>query len=254
MEFRIESDDLLNADSRCLQQYRNDVTTQKGEDGIFAEIFKRIGVHHSIVCDVGASDGFIFSNSWRFVNEEGWSGILVEGDATTFQSLVECYKDKESYNRVCLVAALVNTSTTTLDSIIDASSIPEDFDLLSIDVDGTDWHIWNSLVKYKPRVVCMEFNPAIPNNVYYVQDDDVGTQKGSSLRAMIELGKDKGYELVATTDFNAIFVRDEYYPLFGIADNSIHAMHSPGGYESVMFQFYDGTTGKGGALEPLWTR
>ena len=143
---------------------------------------------------------------------------------------------------------------TTLDSIIDASGVPEDFDLLSIDVDGIDWHIWNSLVKYKPRVVCIEFNPSMPNNVFYVQDDDVSTQKGSSLRAMIELGKDKGYELVATTELNAIFVREELFPLFEIEDNSIHAMHAPGGYEAVTFQFYDGTSGKGGMLEPLWTR
>jgi len=252
MEFKIESNDLLKPASRVLQQYRHDVTTQTGEDGIFAEVFKRIGVKHSIVCDVGASDGLIYSNSWVLVNE-GWSGILIEGDRSRFDSLVECYKDKDSYNRVVLVNALVD-SATTLDSIIDASAVPEDFDFLSIDVDGIDWHIWKSLVKYKPRVVCIEFNPSMPNNVFYVQDEDVSVQKGSSLRAMIALGKEKGYELVATTDFNAIFVRDEYFPLFGIADNSIHAMHSPGGYEAVTFQFYDGTNGKGGMLEPLWTR
>ena len=253
MEFRIESNDLLNPASRVLQAYRNDVTTQKGEDGIFAEIFKRIGVKHMIVCDVGASDGLVFSNSWVMVNNEKWSGILVEGDSTTFQSLTDYYKGKEAYKRLALINALVDKNTT-LDSIIGASNAPDDFDFLSIDVDGIDWHIWNSLVNYKPRVVCIEFNPSMPNSVYYVQDDDCTVQKGSSLRAMIELGKEKGYQLVATTDFNAIFVRDEYFPLFEIEDNSIYEMHTPGAYEAVMFQFYDGTSGKGGMLEPLWTR
>lgn len=252
MEFRLESNDLLNPASRILQQYKHDITTQRGEDGIFEEVFRRIGVKYSVVCDVGASDGFVYSNSWVLVNNENWSGILVEGDKARFQSLVECYKDKNSFSRVALVNALVD-EVTTLDSIIDASGVPEDFDFLSIDVDGTDWHIWKSLVKYKPRVVCIEFNPSMQNNVFYVQDNDSSVQKGSSLRAIIELGKEKGYELVATTDFNAMFVRAEYFPLFEIGDNSIHAMHSPGGYEAVTFQFYDGTVGKGGMLEPIWS-
>ena len=252
MEFRLESNDLLNPASRVLQEYKGDVTTQRGEDGIFAEIFRRIGVKHSIVCDVGASDGLIYSNSWVLINNENWSGILIEGDRARFESLVECYKGSESFSRVALVNALVD-KVTTLDSIIDTSGAPEDFDFLSIDVDGTDWHIWDSLKKYKPRVVCIEFNPSMQNNVFYVQDNDVLVQKGSSLRAMIELGKAKGYELVATTDFNAVFVTAEYFPLFEIEDNSIHAMHAPGGYEAATFQFYDGTVGKGGMLEPIWS-
>ena len=253
MEFRIESNDLLNPASRILQAYRSDIKTQKGEDGIFAEIFKRIGVAHMVVCDVGASDGLVYSNSWALVNNDNWSGILIEGDPTTFDSLVECYKDKAAYDRVFLVNALVNKDNT-LDSIISNSNAPEDFDLLSIDVDGIDWHIWNSLENYKPRVVCIEFNPSMPNHVYYIQENDCSVQKGSSLRAMIDLARHKGYQLVATTDFNAIFVRDDYYSLFPIVDNGIYAMHDPGAYQSVMFQFYDGTIGKGGMLEPLWTR
>lgn len=252
MEFRLEDNDLLNSDSRVLQKYRGNITTQKGEDGIFAEIFKRIDdgfVRHKIVCDVGASDGILYSNSWALINHENWHGVLVESDKTKFQALDKYYK---SVDCVACVNALVG-NVTTLDSILDAYSAPEDFDFLSIDVDGTDWHIWNSLVNYKPRVVCIEFNPSMQHNVFYVQENDDSIRKGSSLRAIIELGKNKGYELVATTDFNAMFVRDEYFPLFEIEDNSIYAMHSTNGYAAVLFQFYDGTACKGGMLDKLWS-
>ena len=46
--------------------------------------------------------------------------------------------------------------------------VPKDLDFLSIDVDGCDLHIFHSLQKYKPRVVCIEFNHFIGNDVYYI--------------------------------------------------------------------------------------
>ena len=249
MEFRIESSDLLKSDSRLLQEYRKNTKTQFGEDGVFAEIFNRMGVKHSVCCDVGASDGVVFSNSWRFINECGWRGVLIEGDSDRVDALIDCYENNE---RVSLVGAMVDSTGATLDSILSQLDIPHDFDFLSIDVDGIDWHIWESLSGYRPRVVCIEFNPSMQNNVHYVQDADTSIQQGSSLRAMIKLGNKKGYELVATTDVNAIFVIREEFAQFGIEDNSIHSMHSPGGYESVLFQFYDGKTMRGGQLDRIW--
>lgn len=59
--------------------------------------------------------------------------------------------------------------------------------------------IWESLEDYYPKVVVIEHNPTIPNNIIYIQEKDVSIQRGSSLRALVELGKSKGYELVATT-------------------------------------------------------
>ena len=44
------------------------------------------------------------------------------------------------------------------------------FDFLSIDVDGCDYYLFESLTKYKPKLICIEYNPTIPNDVEFIQE------------------------------------------------------------------------------------
>lgn len=99
------------------------------------------------------------------------------------------------------------------------------FDVISIDIDGNDWHVWNSLIKHRPRVVIIEFNPRIPNDVSFVQAANFEVSEGCSLLSLIELGKSKEYELICANVLNAIFVVKEEFDKFGIEDNSIDAMY-----------------------------
>jgi hypothetical protein len=55
----------------------------------------------------------------------------------------------------------------------------------------------------------------------------MATYQGSSCKALVELGRQKGYELVCTTTFNAFFIRRDFYPLFAIPDNSLDLMREP---------------------------
>ena len=116
---------------------------------------------------------------------------------------------------------------------------PIDLDLLSIDVDGNDWQIWKAIEVYRPRVVLIEFNPSIPNEVYFVQSADTSVNQGNSLRAMIELGRTKGYSLVCVAGMDAYFVLDELYSAFNIPDNDIDNMFCAA--QTVLWQGYDGT-------------
>ena len=56
---------------------------------------------------------------------------------------------------------------------------------------GADYHLWASLqdTSYAPKVVVIEFNPTIPNNVLFVQEKRTNVHHGASLRALIALGK-----------------------------------------------------------------
>ena len=65
--------------------------------------------------------------------------------------------------------------------------------------------------------------------------------QGSSLAALVRLGTKKGYELVSVTNLNAIFVRKEYFPAFGIADNSPEALFTDRSCQTSLFSLYDGT-------------
>lgn len=145
-------------------------------------------------------------------------------------------------------------------AILKKTPIPTDFELLSIDVDGTDYAIWNGLKEYFPKVVVIEFNPTIPNEVEFVQEDSASVNHGNSLASLVKLGKHKGYELAATTVNNAFFVRKDLFPLLNIQDNSLHQLRSADTRITYFFSGHDGTVFLAGHQKldlqkiPLWAR
>lgn len=248
---KLYKNERVKPESAYLQKFQKNVTSQFGEDGVIEKIFEIMGASNRWCVEFGAWDGKKFSNSWSLINNQGWKAVLIEGNKDRYQELTQNYAGNPNviaFNRMVSMQAGENS----LDTILGQTPIPIDLDFLCIDIDGCDWQVWKSLTKYQPRLVSVEFNPSIPNNVHFVQDDDMSITHGSSLRAMIELGQEKGYELVATTTCNGFFVRREDFGKFGIKDNSIDAMHSLEGYESFFFQLYDGTVVLTGNTTMLW--
>ena len=239
-------------ESTYLDVVRRNVTSQAGEDGLIQRIFSMIGASNKWCVEFGAWDGRHFSNSWNLLANKNWRGVLIEGDSARCAELRNTHAGHDGVHAVNRFVGL--DAPDTLDAILAETPTPVDFDFLSIDVDGVDWHIWRTLVRYRPRLVVIEFNPSIPNDVYFVQDADPAVHHGSSLLAMIELGKEKRYQLVATTPINALFVREDLFEVFEIADNDIDAMHSPAEFESGIFQLYDGTLMIARCRRLLWAQ
>ncbi len=224
---------------KSLVEYKSDVTSQGGEDGIIAEIFNRIGSTNKWCSEFGASNGIHDSNSYNLIVNLGWSGVLIEADLTYFEKLAALYK--ENGNVHCVNEFVDFEGEHSLDSIYSRTPIPKDFDLISIDIDGSDYHIWDSLKKYQPRVVVIEYNPTIPNEVEFVQPKNMKVFQGSGLRSLVSLGREKGYELIAVNDTNAFFVLRELFSLCGVEDNSLETLHTDTTYQTRLFQLYDGT-------------
>ena len=174
---------------------------------------------------------------------------MIEADSGKFKELVDIYA---AYPGVTAINRLVDfEGPDCLDAILAEAGAPRNFGLVSIDIDGNDYHVWESLVDHTPEIVVIEFNPTIPNDVEYVQDRSFDLNIGCSLLALINLGKQKGYELVATTMVNAFFVRAEKYPLFGIDDNFIGVMHTPA-QDGRTFQGMDGSIHVIGMDTMIW--
>ncbi len=106
--------------------------------------------------------------------------------------------------------------------------------------------------KYHPKMICIEFNPTIPTDVRFVQRADISVNQGSGLLPLVELGKEKGYELVAVLPFNAFFVDSKYYPLFGIDDNKPETLRKDLSRITYLFSGYDGTTFLDGCKQLPW--
>lgn len=105
---------------------------------------------------------------------------------------------------------------------------------------------------YDPKVVMIEFNPSMSADIEFVQLRDIKVNHGSSLLSLTKLGKQKGYELVATTDINAFFVKKNYFELFGIKDNAPCIIYKERKYETRLLQLYDGSLVLYGCKRLLW--
>jgi len=236
--------------STNLLDYNRNITSEHGEDGVIEKIFQIIGEGEKWCVELGALNGVHGSNVWRLLKEQGWPGVLIEADRTYFEKLQREYAGIERAH--CVNAFVSFEGEHSLDRIFAQTPLPHTFDLLSLDIDGNEYHLWDSLTKYRPRVMVVEFNPSIPNEVSFIQPRDMKVFQGSSLRAFVELGKRKGYELIATNEINAFFVLKELFPKFGITDNSIDTLHTDHTYETKLFQLYDGTLKIAGYKRLIW--
>ena len=222
---------------RLLDQAKN-VYSQMGEDGVLAAILEKLGTRDKWCVEFGAWDGQHFSNTCNLIENDGYSAVLIEGSKARFEDLL---KRHGKNSRVFPLNQLVGFNQNDgLDSLLANIPIPKNFDLLSIDIDGNDYHVWNAVSAYVPKVVCIEFNPTIPTELDFVQQADPMVTQGASLLALTRLAAKKDYELVAVTAWNAIFVRSEYFPLFEIANNQPAALREDVSTVTHIFCGYDG--------------
>ncbi len=190
-----------------LNDYAKSVTSQYGEDGMIHEIFRRLpGDDSARWCvEFGAWDGKHLSNSWSLWNQLGWHAVLIEGEKSRLDALARSTAEMPTVETI--LAYVANAGPNSLDSLLKSSEIPADFDVLSIDIDGDDYWIWEGLNEYSPKVVVIEYNESFPASLSFVQEP--GDYCGSSARAIYDLGLNKGYSLVALTRANLIFIRND---------------------------------------------
>jgi len=226
------------------------VTSQYGEDGIIEKVLEVIGENDKWCVEFGSWDGRKCSNTFHLIDQKKYSAVLIEGSRKRFKDLLATFRDN---GRVIPVNAYVGFGAKDgLDSILSQTDIPANFDVLSIDIDGNDYHVWQAVTGYKPKVVVIEFNPTIPPSVEFVQPADPRRCQGSSLLSTSKLAQAKGYELVCVTKTNAIFVDAKYFPRFGIEDNSVEVLMTDLSSITYVFCGYDGTVFLGGCGRMPW--
>lgn len=185
------------------------VLSQNGEDGVLAEIFRRSGAPGQSFVEIGAGTG-AENNTAVLADAFGWGGLLLEADPGHVQRLRRKYACRED---VVVMPDLVTPDN--VEELLRQACVPTEVDLLSIDVDGSEYWIWEALQSWRPRLVVVEYNSALASNERLVQPKDHsepwdGTQYGgASILALQTLGEAKGYRLAHTemTGVNAFFVR-----------------------------------------------
>ena len=216
----------------------------------FAEILAVLPKRDKWCVEFGAWDGIHGSCTRKFIVEDGYSSVQIEADSERYARLKSNYADNP---RVKTFNQFVGfTREDNLDLILKRTEIPRDFDLCIIDIDGNDYHVWRAMDLYRPKVVCIEFNPTIPPEVNFVQPSEPSISWGSSLAALVELGREKGYELVAVVSVNAYFVGSEYFPLYEVKDNRAQTLWRNRDCVTYFFTGYNGQVFLEGAQKLPW--
>jgi len=199
-------------DPKRLTQFQYQVFSQSGEDGIIAEIFKRTGTTNKFFVEIGAGNGI--ENNTAALLMQGWCGVWCEADQRFTDKLKKTLfphlKDK-----LTLIDKFITIEN--IETLLKESNVPKEPDLISIDIDGNDYWIWETMESFKPRVIILEYNGIWGPDIEWVMpyDDkhswDGTSHYGASLHALEKLGEKKGYSLVCCnlTGNNSFFVRND---------------------------------------------
>ena len=203
--------------SKTLLSFACDTHSQNGEDGIIAEMLRRLSISSGWFVEFGAWDGKNMSNT-RLLAEQGWSGVFIEGSADKFTELQKNVKDLRGSIH-CLNAWVAVSGPESLDNLLKKTPLPSNFEILSVDIDSHDYFVWQSLANYSPAIVIIEINSSFPAHVLRTHRDGA-LRTGSSFRSTLELGRKKGYTLVCHTG-NMIFVKNELIPKLNLPEDEL---------------------------------
>ncbi len=192
--------------------------SQNGEDGILLYIFSLIDTVNKKVLDIGCGS-CMSSNHANLIINHGWTGLLIDGSEANIKKGREFYS--ECLDTAIWPPTLIQAWVTkeNINALLATHSFQGEIDLLSIDIDGIDYWIWQAIDCIKPRVIILEYmdvwGPDRAVTVPYQENfigkyDELGLYYGgASLLAFVKLGKQKGYRLVGCQryGFNAFFIR-----------------------------------------------
>ncbi len=195
-----------------LLHFGYNVTSRCGEDGVIEKIFEIIQEKNRWCVEVSASIEKKYSNVYNLLTHADWRGILVESGPATRKEMQKTFR--WHVNVRCINTSSDLADPHSLDNTLSETGTPEDFDLLSLSMGGEDYHLWDSVQKYRPKVVVIQYDPAFKNDLIFIYNHSRGFGNGSSLAAILELGSTKGYVQVCTTASSVIFVKKAYGPLF----------------------------------------
>ena len=163
------------------------------------------------------------ANTADLIINHGWHGLLVDGDSANVERGVRYFA--RSRNTYVYPPQFVCSWVTrgSVNELLSTNGFRGEIDLLSLDLDGVDYWIWEAIEDVSPRVVVLEYQdilgPERSWSVPYADDftsqrypvvDGMPNFAGASLPAFVKLGRRKGYRLVGVNrlGYNAFFIKN----------------------------------------------
>ncbi len=196
--------------------------SQADEDGLLLFLFSVLGVSRKLCVEICAGDG-IECNTANLILNDGWHGLLVDGNERLVETGRRYYaRAKQTYAFPPLFVCGWVTRAG-VNALLTDNGFRGEIDLLSLDLDGVEYWIWEALEAVTPRVVVVEYQDILgPERAWtvpysndfsaaaYPKTRGLPNYAGASLSAFVKLGRRKGYRLVGVNryGYNAFFVRN----------------------------------------------
>jgi hypothetical protein len=234
---RVELRQLINSvPSNNLNDYEYQVFSQWGEDGIIQFLIDRIGIERKIFVEFGV-ESYKQANTRFLLVNNNWAGLVIDGCEENIQRI----KYDHVYYNYNLKAIKSFVTKDNINDLLVQNGLTGEIGLLSVDVDGNDYWIWEAIDSINPVIVIAEYNyrfgvdeaVTIPYQEDFVRSEAHHSMIyfGASLKALCLLANKKGYTFVGccSNGVNAFFVRKDKKP------STILELSPEDGYKSGFF-------------------
>ncbi len=206
--------------SSVINRYELSVLSQNGEDGVLFYLFSTLGTVNRYFVEFGIEDGRQ-CNTGNLSLNFGWRGLLIEGNVEYALNARQYYAQRLRERRDDVKIANAFIQPDNINKLFEDNDVPAEIDLLSIDIDGNDYWVWQAMNATSPRIVVIEYNASMgAERSISTQYDptfdrwkkhDSGYYHGASLTALNKLAASKGYGLIGcdSLGINAFFVRSD---------------------------------------------
>ena len=160
--------------------------------------------------------------SANLIINHGYKGYLFDGDDKNVHVAEKFFKSQKDCLLVQPTIKNAWITKSNINKLLEDIGLTGEVDLLSLDIDGNDYHIWDSISVILPRICVFETHSIIPSdlavtipyteNFYAMDKGEVDSEfRSASLLAMVKLSRKKGYTMVGSHKhgFNVFFVRDD---------------------------------------------
>jgi hypothetical protein len=193
------------------------IFTTHNEDGIISKLITNLNITEGFFVDIGSHD-CINSNCANLAFHFNWSGIFIDADKKILQRGEYTYTNyfKANKNRFQFFNQFVEQEK--INNQLAEATAGKAVDLMSIDIDGNDYHIWNAITSIAPKIVVIEVQAEKSDEEYVppynntAKSYEEGSPNGASIISTIKLAHTKGYQLVAYNEgiFNLFFVHNTH--------------------------------------------
>lgn len=208
---RIES--RLNSNRQTLDPRGHEfkVYSQWGEDGIIDYLCRTISIPVKSFVEFGV-ENYTEANTLFLLKHRHWRGLVIDGSANNIESI----RRGTVFWRYDLQACEAFITRDNINDIITQNGLSGELGLLSVDIDGNDYWVWEAINCVQPAIVVCEYNslfgPTAKISTPYKPDFYRTTAHasnmyyGASISALNYLAESRGYRLVAgNSDGNNIF-------------------------------------------------